>query len=244
MLLHGDFSATVDDDPFQVIPTDWIDAAMDRWKVYMEKNETRPKGIMDSMGVDCARGGRDNSVCFKRYGRFFDVPKEWPGRMTPDGPTLAGLVVAERRNDCPVHVDLLGIGASVVDFLNESGVHVVQVNGAAGIHQTDITGNLRFVNYRAWMIWSMREALDPQYGQNIMLPPDDDLRADLASYKFKLTARGIQVRDKDEIKKEIGRSPDKGDACCYANIHTPKRNMHTDWNPNEQKNVGDYDPYE
>ncbi len=242
MLLHGDFQMAAEDDPYQVIPTDWIDQSMDRWKTYKDKHESDPLGPMDSMGLDCARGGRDSSVAVRRYGRFFDTVDVWPGRMTPDGPTLAGLAMGIRRNDAPIHVDVIGIGSSVYDFLRESGAHVVPINGAEGYHGTDLSGNLRFANFRAWMIWSMRETLDPKNGLNIMLPPDDDLRADLASYQFKLGTSGILIEDKQQIHKRIGRSPDKGDAVCYASIHTPKRDM-TVTPTGATQNVGEYDPY-
>jgi hypothetical protein len=53
-MLKGDFRAGMEDSSWQVIPTAWVDAAMARWT---------PEGgagrQMDSLGVDCARGGKD-----------------------------------------------------------------------------------------------------------------------------------------------------------------------------------------
>jgi hypothetical protein len=40
--------------------------------------------------------------------------------------------------------------------------------------------------------------------------------ADLTAPRWKLTARGIQIEDKIEIRKRIGRSPDVGDAIVMA----------------------------
>jgi hypothetical protein len=37
-----------------------------------------------------------------------------------------------------------------------------------------------------------------------------------------MTASGIQVRSKEEMKQELGRSPDDGDAVIMANIPTMK----------------------
>ena len=34
--------------------------------------------------------------------------------------------------------------------------------------------------------------------------------------RWKLTARGIQVEEKREINKRLGRSPDRGEAAIYA----------------------------
>ena len=52
---------------------------------------------MDSMGVDVARGGRDQTLIARRHGMWFDVPLAYPGSTTPDGPTVAGLAIAARR---------------------------------------------------------------------------------------------------------------------------------------------------
>jgi hypothetical protein len=56
-LLEGDMAAGVEDDPWQVIPTAWVKAAMLRW------GPEPPAGqCMTSVGVDVARGGRDQTV--------------------------------------------------------------------------------------------------------------------------------------------------------------------------------------
>jgi hypothetical protein len=44
---------------------------------------------------------------------------------------------------------------------------------------------------------------------HIALPRDASIRR---TWRWKLTARGIQIEDKKEIKKRLGRSPDDGDA--------------------------------
>jgi hypothetical protein len=40
----------------------------------------------------------------------------------------------------------------------------------------------------------------------------------LAAYKWKMTKGSIQVRSKEEMKAELNRSPDDGDAVIMANI--------------------------
>jgi hypothetical protein len=49
------------------------------------------------------------------------------------------------------------------------------------------------VNQRAEWWWGMREDLDPASGQDLALPPDPELKADLCAPRWKLTARGIQI---------------------------------------------------
>src|SRR5690606_35379444 len=101
-MLYGDFSAGIEDDPWQVIPTAWVEAAQARW--------VRPPHLepMDSVGVDVARGGRDKTDIARRHGMWFDVPLSYPGKETPDGPTVAGLVIAARRDQAPIHLDVIG----------------------------------------------------------------------------------------------------------------------------------------
>ena len=75
---------------------------------------------------------------------------------------------------------------------------------------------LSFVNKRAEWWWRFREALDPKNDRLVALPRDDRLAADLCAPTWKLTPRGIQVEEKDNIKKRLGRSPDRGDSIVMA----------------------------
>jgi hypothetical protein len=82
--LYGDFNAGLEDDPYQVIPTDWVRKAMARW------TPDRPAGVPQTcIGVDCARGGRDKTVLAPRYGNWFAPLKKYEGKQTPDGPSVA-----------------------------------------------------------------------------------------------------------------------------------------------------------
>lgn len=221
-MLDGDFKAGMEDDAYQVIPTAWVDAAMDRWE---PRNN---KGDMTSMGVDVARGGRDQTIISRRHGSWFDDLVCLEGGQTPDGPTVATQTVRYRRDQAPVHIDVVGWGSSPFDFLNTNGVHAVPVNGASKSNRKTLDGRLSFVNYRAEMWWKMREALDPNVRDLIALPDDTALRADLCAPTWKLASNGIQIESKDEIIKRLGRSPDRGDAVCMANINTVPREFWRD----------------
>ena len=73
--------------------------------------------------------------------------------------------------------------------------------------------------------------LDPKIGENVALPPDPELRADLCAPLWMLTPGGIQIEGKLDIVKRIGRSPDKGDAVIYCSVSTEKKgpNSGPDW---------------
>lgn len=222
-MLEGDFNAGVEDDPWQVIPTAWIDAAMARWKPRDEK------GVMDSIGADIAAGGQDEMVLYRRHGTWFDTPLKTPGSEIPQdraGPIAAGKIIMARKDRAVIHADVVGWGLSAVNFLTENQVQTVAVNFANASTERSEDGKLSFFNKRAEVIWRMRESLDPQNSHPVALPPDPKLRADLASYTWELRSSGIFIRSKDEQKKKLGRSPDDGDACCLANMTTLKQEIY------------------
>lgn len=216
-MLKGDFLAGIGSDPFQVIPSEWVRQSMARWTP-----EGRHATTMDSIGADIARGGKDFTEISRRHGVWFDELLSFPGSDTPDGPIAASLIFSAIRDKAPVHVDVIGVGASVYDHFKLIGGHCVPVDGRRTSDKTDRSKQLKFFNKRSELYWKMREALDPNFGQQVILPQDPGLRADLCCARWKLTARGIQVESKDELIKRIGRSPDKGDAVIYANENTPK----------------------
>jgi hypothetical protein len=63
----------------------------------------------------------------------------------------------------------------------------------------------------------MRDSLDPVDGDDIALPPGNEIVADLCSARYTLTTAGVLIEKKEDIKKRLGRSPDKGEALLYAN---------------------------
>ena len=216
-MLHGDFHAGVEDDPYQVIPTAWIELAQARWK------DLQVKPTMDGIGMDVAMGGKDNTVLMRRHaGLWFDKPIVYTGAQSKDGPTLAGYAIAAQRDQAPIHLDLLGVGAQPFGHLMQSNVQVIGVSMGETTHETTAGGRLGFVNVRALLWWRAREMLDPNANNGIALPPDSRVLADLASAKWKPVGGKIQVQSRDEIIATLGRSPDFGTAVILAMILTPK----------------------
>lgn len=234
-MLHGDFSAGMEDDPWQVIPTAWVEAAMARWK--------RPDKLapMDSLGIDVARAGRDNTIMARRHGMWFDQPLVYPGSATPDGPTVAGLAIAAARDNAVMHIDVIGVGSSPYDFLNEANQQVIGVNVAEAATAVDKSGKLKFKNLRSQLYWQMREALDPQNNTGICLPPDNALLADLCAPTWKLVGSTVAVASREEIYDKIGRSPDYASAYVLALMDTPKRSIINQLYGHRTKE--EYDPY-
>lgn len=218
-LAFGDMNAEESDDAYQLIPTRWIQLAQTRWL----KRGGRPDGPLSALGSDPAHGGKDDNAAAARIGAWFDYPKTRAGKLTPDGrDTLIFLaeVAGEYRvvHSVPVGMDVIGVGASPRDLAKEQSMQLVPMNGAerSDPDSTDRSGMLQFANNRAMWWWRFREALDPEKGEDLELPPDPELLVDLTAAHYNLTTRGIVVEDKDDIRKKIGRSPGKGDAVVYC----------------------------
>jgi hypothetical protein len=216
-LLHGDFLAGRKDDPYQVIPTEWVLLAQDRWR----NNSERPLGRMLHMGVDVAQGGADATTIAPLYGARFDKIVREKGKDTPDGPSVALMVLANRRDDCGVTIDLTGgWGGSVRDHLkthHDINSEAFVASGGTGARTKD--GKLGFLNLRSESWWTLRESLDPSNGSVIELPPEPRLQAQLTAPTWKLRGDRIQIESKDDIRVRLGSSTDEADAVIMAWFH-------------------------
>lgn len=210
----GNFMAAREDSEWQVIPTQWILEANERWRQGRPENNA-----MTALGLDIARGGRDETVLAPRYGLWFDEIVVVPGRQTPDGPSVVALAVQHLRDGACVNLDAIGIGSSVQDHIKAANIDHVPINSAERSNRATRDGSFGFVTRRSEMWWSLREALDPDYGLGIALPPDPALQADLTAPTYEVRAGDppkIYVESKEDIIKRLGRSPDRGDAVVYA----------------------------
>lgn len=210
----GNFDASLKDHDFQVIPTAWIEAAQARWK------PDGWKGLaMTAMALDPAGGGRDSAELAMRYGAWYAPLITAKGESTADGSVSAATVVRYRKDGCPVVVDVGGgFAGAPIERFRDNAIPYMRFDGGAAAHGRARGSDLMFVNKRAETWWRFREELDPDQegGAWIALPPDPELKADLATPHWTLKAKGILLEPKDEIRKRIGRSPGKGDAVVMA----------------------------
>lgn len=215
-LKSGDFLVGRDDNPWQVIPTEWVKAAMRRWTSECELGQT-------AVGLDVARGGSDKTVLSARFGNWFAPLIKLPGTATPDGSKAAQPLLTALIKGGQGYVDVIGVGASAYDYAREHSNRVHGVNFANKSEATDKSKTLRFVNKRAECYWKFREMLDPKDGDSIALPNDPELLADLVAARWTLRTNGIQVEAKEDIVKRIGHSPDCADAVVLAAISASPR---------------------
>ena len=211
-LLENDWSAGWDlDDATQVIPSAWVDSAMERWA-------PEPPCVMHAVGIDVARGGKDRTTIARRHADWFNAPLIYPGAATPDGQAVAALVLAARSPSSIAYIDSTGVGASPYDILKERIFIVPVVFGASAGEQLDVTMSFRFFNLRSLLWWRMREALDPNGRRRLALPPDRVLRAELTMPRYELRGGKLFVEDRDSIIKRLKRSPDVATAYVLALI--------------------------
>jgi len=204
----------------QLIKISWIEASNNRW---LELQDAGFKKFDDSislrLGCDVAGMGRDKTVMLWRYDNYVTKIMEY---ATSDHMEIAGRVVAALKNpDGLAFMDSIGEGAGsyarVKERYDERGLpsQVVSVKyseNAKGL--TDASLQRTFANMRAYCLWCIRDALDPQLGGMLALPPDEELAEELTEINIKgMRSNGdLLMEPKDDIKARIGRSPDKSDA--------------------------------
>lgn len=216
-LLLGDFTAGIKDDAWQVIPTEWVRLAQERWA------PDGQNGHCDAVGSDPSRGGRDEFIIAHRFGTWFASLITHQASEAEDGDAGAALIVKSLLDvdgKPEVNIDVIGIGSSVYDSTKKLLPNVHGVNFAAGASGTDRSGKFRFRNVRARAYWNFREALDPKKGEGLALPPDSQLLGDLTAARYSITSGGILIEDKEKIKKRLGRSPDRGDAVILTHYQS------------------------
>lgn len=220
----GRFDAGLEDDPYQAIPTDWVLQAQERW------SKQPPVGVpMCAIGVDVAQGGTDTTVLAQRHDGWFAPLVQVPGAQTPGGTDVAGIVIARRRDNAKVIIDIGGgWGGDAYAHLKANQVDVESYMGVKPSTRRTIDNQLTFFNIRTEAYWRLREALNPDQpgGSPIALPDDRELLADLTAPTFTVERGGIKLEAKDKLVERIGRSPDKGDAVVMAWYSGPKMASH------------------
>jgi phage terminase large subunit len=215
--VKGEFASALDG----VIGLDIIEPAKTR--------DIKQAGAM-RWGVDVARFGDDLTALCKRHGNTMpEKIKTWGGKDTMQ---TAGLILSEYEA-APVKpeaicIDVIGLGAGVVDRCKEMGLPVIGVNVAESPAVQDQYARQRD---ELWFL-----ARDWFHGRDVKIVNDEDLIGELTLPTFKVLSTGKkQVESKDEIKKRAA-SPDRADAFCLtfargipANRHAKPLKYETKW---------------
>lgn len=164
------------------------------------------------VGLDPARFGDDDSVFIHRQGRV-----AWGTEHLDQYDTMAvaGHAVRMLDDDKTIRmmfIDIGGLGAGIYDRMVELGYgdRITAVNFGERASDTR-----KYFNKRSEMWGEMAEWLHDKITPSI--PDEDLLHADLTTPSFRYSSNGqMKLDSKDDIKKELGRSPDDGDALCLT----------------------------
>lgn len=195
----GEFPTTEDQ---QVIPFELIQAAINRKVAPITT-------YCPVWGVDVARFGDDRTTLAKRRTNALMEPiKCWRGKDTMQ---VAGLIKHEwdetikPLRPSEILVDVIGIGAGVVDRLFELGLPVRGINVAERPSSGD-----DYLRMRDQLWWEGRKWFEKR---DVVICDDKELIAELQGSTYTFSSAGkIIIESKDEMKKRIGRSPDLADA--------------------------------
>lgn len=222
----GKFPKVADD---VLIPMQWIEAAQERWKLAQGKEPVSDE--LRLLGVDVAGMGRDSTVFCERKGRWVAELQSRNSGGQADHMAVAGDIAARRRRHprMLVSIDTIGEGAGVYSRCLEidEKKYIISCKYSEGAKQfdhdlSDITGQYKFINMRAYLFWCVRDWLNPKNNTGAMLPPDSQLAEEATEIRWSFRSDGkIFIDPKEDIKKRLGRSPDKFDA--LANTFYPVR---------------------
>lgn len=218
--LYGDFGIVFKDDPFQVIPSDFVKIGQERW------HDMHNSGKLDEIvnvnpayGLDPSEAGDDktmlahitiNAVQWVRGTEYTDL-------MEISNWTMAQMGA---HKFAPIGVDAIGVGAGVYYRLRQMRYKASGLKVSSKTNMRDRTGNMQFLNLRAYLWWLIRDALDPHGLIQLAIPPDVELERELLAPRWRMTETGLVQVDKNVIIRErLGRSPDKASAlmmCLYV----------------------------
>lgn len=189
-----------------------------------------PDVLGRKMGVDIAAGGADKCVAVLMVDGRVAAVHSWAREIHRDTMRTVAIIkgLAEKwRVDGPdIGIDVIGVGAGVVDRLRELGIEVEGVNfGAQPARDWDgvVGKHKQFMNRRAELYWVVRCLMES--GQLGIGRKYREIWTDLLAitYTYQKGTLKLVITPKEEIKKMLGRSPDFADAVALALSKTGRR---------------------
>lgn len=162
------------------------------------------------IGVDPARFGSDRTGIAFRTGRKVHWVQGYTKKSTME---VVGIVkkLIDVLKPHRVFVDVIGLGAGVVDRLHEMGYERIVVGASASASPLD---DEKYVNKRGEMWGELKQWLGEQPAD---LPDSDELEADLCSLTYRFDSKSrVLLESKEAAKKRGVRSPDLADAVCLT----------------------------
>jgi hypothetical protein len=178
-------------------------------KARHEKQEIEAVGARVG-GCDPARFGNDRTAFCVRQGRVVHHIQSYQHQDTMQVVGLCLRYLEEWKLD-KLFIDVVGLGAGVVDRLKELGFahKIIGVNASSSPLQKE-----KYHNKRAEMWDTMRQWL---YDIPCKLPNQESLHADLVMPGFSYNSYGrLQIEKKENMRKRGAKSPDEADALALT----------------------------
>lgn len=163
------------------------------------------------IGIDVARFGDDRTVFAPRQGpMIFKLKVMRNARTDQIAARGAKMYYGWGQSDALMFVDDTGgWGHGVCDQFTVAGIpHVPLVYHAKATHQ-------RYKNTRAEMYIRMQKAVK----SGARLPMDRELWRELCAVTYTFSNGQFLMEDKDQVKKRLGKSPDKADALAQTYVY-------------------------
>jgi len=186
-----------------LIPPDWITSAAER--------------ILDSMdddpiikGIDVGGGGDPSIICTRVGG---DVTKISRNHSSDTMEVTAWACNEMDRDESTVNnIDMIGIGRGVFDRARQLGYQIFPVDSRNSAIRDD-----RYYNRRSEMYWNLRTAFEEGTISLYNVTDCRELFDELYAIKKKEDGKNrVQIFRKEEIKKELGHSPNCSDALAMT----------------------------
>lgn len=220
----GNFLSVRKDHHLQLIPTTWIQAAMDRWTSEV------PDVPMCTIAADMTGLGtgtdkkQDKFVISARYDGWFSELKVSEAQEFPMGKDKASQILKFRRDDADIILDMGGgYGDSTYEHLHNNNIRALKYKGTEKSVTKTKKSKIAFYNKRTEAYYRFMEDLDPDQpgGSHIKLPRDKKLRANLCAIRFDKNhndAKTIKLEKKESLVNRLGESTDYSDpvVMCWS----------------------------
>ena len=201
--LFGNWDAVEGAD--QIIKSHWLRAAASR-TIYFPS-------MRKILCCDPARFGDDETVIYYLENTEIEDDVIMPECKTTDiSNRLASMSML--HDDCDIVVESTGadLGAGVIDELEELGRNVIQFNPAGKANEPE-----KYYNRRAEIWCRVADMLGD--GEVELKNTEPQLITQLCAPKYNFKRGRILIEEKEEIKKRLGRSPDRAEALVIGLSH-------------------------
>lgn len=183
-----------------------------------------PSGAL-IIGIDIGRS-IDKTAIIRRRGRVASKLETHVGLDTMQTAQLIANIIKEEKPD-KVFIDMANMGYGVVDRLHSLGYcEVVQ-----GVLSSEKSGSPGYANKRAEMWGTMKMWFEDK---PCVIPNDDLLHAELTCVRegTNFNSALLLLEPKDNVKKELKRSPDRADALALTfayPVHDPNVSLENNY---------------